>query len=125
MHSTNGRKTNSSLKQIGSAALRRNRVGAAPKASMAGMAGLAVLVLLFFASLVYVALGGRFAVEASPHVEAESSIAGAAVITADAGAAGRIESTSRKFAQPAPSAPSGDVNPGLDADGNIRRYEDD
>jgi hypothetical protein len=125
MQPTNGRKTNWSLKRIVSAALQRNRAGAAPKAAMAGMAGLAILVLLFFASLVYVALGGRLAVEASPQAEAESSIAGVAVITADAGAAGHIEKPSGNFAQPAAPVPAGDVNPGLDADGNIKRYEDD
>jgi hypothetical protein len=117
--------TKSSLNQIWSSVLQRNRESAAPKVAMEGMAGLAVLVLLFFASLVYVALGGRFAIEASPRAEAELSIAGSAVKTADAGAAGRIEKSSGSFAQPVASVPAGDVNPGLDADGNIKRYEGD
>ena len=63
----------------------REQTGAALKSAMPGSAGLVALVLLFLASMSYVALGGTLALEASPIPDAEMSIAGAAVVAANAG----------------------------------------
>jgi hypothetical protein len=92
---------------------------------MRGGAGLAVLVLLFLASLGYVAFGGPFALEASPLPEPETSIAGAAVITADAGGARRNARIPASTAQAADYFPAAYSNRGRDSDGNVMTYEHD
>jgi hypothetical protein len=52
-----------------------------------GVNGLAALVLLYIASLSYVALGGPLALEASPIAEPAISMADVAIKTADVGGA--------------------------------------
>ena len=125
MQSTNRGRRYISLNQIASIARRRAGAGATLKAGMTGVAGLVVLVLLFLASLAYVALGGALALEASPVPEPETSIAGVTVITADAGGVRRNERISGNSATPADYFPAGYRNRGRDDDGNVMRYEHD
>ena len=106
MQSNNEMKPVGSLNQIAPAAVRT---------AMTGSAGLVALAALFCASLVYVAQGGAFAVEASPLAAAEISNAGSAVMTADAAA--RFAKAS-SYSAPAP-------RPRPDAAGIVNRYEDD
>jgi hypothetical protein len=73
MQSTNRGRPYINLKQIASIARRRAGAGATLKAGMTGVAGVVVLVLLFLASLAYVALGGTLALEASPVPEPEAT----------------------------------------------------
>ena len=119
MQSTNECTPDFSLKQVALPARRCTRATAASRAAMTGMAGLAALVVLFCASLAYVVLGGAFATDASPLAQAEIPVAAVAMKTADAGAAGRIESV------PGYSVSAADGGPRPDADGIVRRYEDD
>ena len=103
----------------------RERKDATSKDAITRGAGLVVLALLFAASLGYVALGGAFALEASPLAEPEVSIAKLALIAANAGGARRDETVSGSRAQPADYVPAGYGNPGRDGDGNVMTYEHD
>jgi hypothetical protein len=85
MQSTYDEHTDIKLAQMAPAAGLRTLANGAPKAATREMAGLAALIALFFASLVYVASGGPFAVEASPFAEAVISITAPAPTTADTG----------------------------------------
>jgi hypothetical protein len=80
-----------SMKEIVSTPRRREGVRASLKAAMEAWAGFGVFVLLFLASLGYVAFGGTLAVEASPIPEPETSIAAVAAESADVSGALRKE----------------------------------
>ena len=113
------------MKQIGSTARRREGKRAALEAAMKAWTGPGILILLFLASLAYVAFGGTIALEASPLPEPETAIAEAAVITADAGGALPREHLAGSSAEPADYFPSGYANRGRDGDGNVMTYEHD
>jgi hypothetical protein len=85
-----------SMKETQSTARRREGMRATLKSAMTGGTGLGVLVLLFLASLAYVALGGTFALEASPVPESETSIAALAPEPVDVGGALRKEIVSAR-----------------------------
>lgn len=114
-----------STKDIATTASRREGIHATLKAATAAWAGPGILILLFLASLAYVAFGGTLALEASPLPEPETSIAEVAVITADAGGALRRENRSGSSAEPTDYFPSGYVNRGRNEDGNVMTYEHD
>lgn len=90
------RKRYVSMKEIASTARRPEGIGATLKAAIEAWAGHGVLVLLFFASLAYVALGGTIALEASPIPEPETSMAAVAPEAADVGGALRKEIVSAR-----------------------------
>ena len=71
-----------SMKEIVATAGRREGIRAPLKAAMQAWVGFGVFVLLFLASLGYVAFGGTLAVEASPIPEPETSIAAVAAESA-------------------------------------------
>jgi hypothetical protein len=114
-----------STKEIATTAKRREGIHATLKAATEAWAGPGILILLFLASLAYVAFGGTLALEASPVPEPETSIAGVTVITADAGGVRRNERISGNSATPADYFPAGYRNRGRDDDGNVMRYEHD
>jgi hypothetical protein len=84
------------MKEIASTARRREGMRATLKAAMEAWAGHGVLVLLFVASVAYVAFGGTLALEASPVPEEETPIAAVAPEPADAGGAVRTEMVSAR-----------------------------
>jgi hypothetical protein len=100
----------------------RNGVHGTLKASMTGGAGLGILILLFLASLAYVAFGGTLAFEASSG-QPETSIAAVAVKPADVGGAPRNEKVSGSSAMPSDYVPAGYVNWGRGGDGNVMKHE--
>jgi hypothetical protein len=125
MHPTNARRWYASLTHIAPAAMQREGTGAALKTAMTGRAGLTVLVLLFLASLAYVAAGGTLAPEPSPIPEPASSMAELAALAAGASNAGRSEKLSGRSAQPADHLPERYAAPSRDGDGNVKTYEHD
>lgn len=116
---------NMSMKHIASAARRREGMNATRKAALAAWAGPGILIVLLVAALVYVALGGTLALEASPASEPDTSKVEAAVIAARAAGAPRREFLSNNSADPTDYFPSGYVNRGRDGDGNVMTYEHD
>lgn len=82
-----------SMKEMASAAGAHQGKDATPKAAKVGWAGLGILILLFLASLAYVAFGGTLAFEASSG-QPETSIATDAAKSADAAGAPRNEKAS-------------------------------
>jgi hypothetical protein len=114
-----------STKEIATTAKRREGIHATLKAATEAWAGPGILILLFLASLAYVAFGGTLALEASPVFEPETPIAELAVITADTGGALRRENLAGSSAEPADYFPSGYVNRGRDGEGNVMTYEHD
>lgn len=85
MQSTYDEHTDIKLTQMAPALGRHTLENAAPEAATTEMARLGALVALLFASLVYVASGGPFAVEASPFAEALTLITAPVSPTADTG----------------------------------------
>lgn len=114
-----------STKDIATTARRRGGIHATLKAATAAWAGPGILILLFLASLAYIAVGGTLALEASPVPEPETSIAEAALMTADAGGSLRRENLSAGSVTATDYFPSGYVNRGRDAEGNVMTYEHD
>lgn len=113
-----------SVKEIAWAARRREGIRATLKAAMEAWAEPAgILILLFLASLVYVASGGTYEVVSA--LEAKTSIAAPAAKPADAGGAPRNEKASSGPAKPSDYFPAGYVNRGRDGDGNVMTYEHD
>ena len=88
------KKRYASMEEIASTAGRREGIHATLKATMAAWAGSVALVLLFVASLAYVAFGGTLALEASPLADPETATAVVAAKMADVGGALRKENES-------------------------------
>jgi hypothetical protein len=82
-----------SVTEIALTARGRERIAATPRTTMTGGVGLGVLILLFLASVAYVAFGGTLAFEASSG-QPETSIATDAAKSADAAGAPRNEKAS-------------------------------
>jgi len=106
---------------------RGHRISRRPffRAAGASLRELVVLALLFLASLAYAAMGGTFALEASPVAEWAPARTEAAVMTADAGGALGKGNASVRAVQPADYFPAGYANRGRDGDGNVATYEHD
>lgn len=113
------------LKQTASTAAQREPERTTREHPMKVWTAPGILLLLFLASLAYVAFGGTLALEASPAPDPGTSMAEVAVVTADASGALRREQTAGSSAQPADYFPSGYVNRGRDGDGNVTSYEHD
>ena len=113
------------LKQTASTAGQREPERATREPSMKAWTAPGLLILLFLASLAYVAFGGTLALEASPAPDPGTSMAEVAVVTADASGALRREQPAGSSAQPADYFPSSYVNRGREGDGNVTTYEHD
>ena len=96
MQSTNEGKRYLSTKENESTATRRDGMRATRKVAIEAWAGSGVLVLLFLASLAYVAFGGTLALEAPPIPEAEASAAAVTAELADVGGAPRNENATAR-----------------------------
>jgi hypothetical protein len=113
------------VKGFHGAAIRRDGLRVTSNVAAKGMTGFGILVLLFLASLAYVAFGGKFALEASPLPGAATSMAEVPVTTADASGALGKEKVSFRSAQPAGYFPADYPGRGRDGAGNIMSYEHD
>lgn len=123
MQSTHGKRY-MSMKEFASAARRREGVRATLKAAMEAWATRpGILVLLLFASSVYVAFGGMLEVVSVP--KAEVSIAAVAAKPVDVGGGLRSEKILSGSAKASDYFPAGYVNRGRDGDGNVMTYEHD
>jgi hypothetical protein len=116
-----GRLNGSHDAAIGRAGLRMT-----PDVAAKGAAGFGIiLVLLFLASLAYVAFGGKFALETSPLPDAADSTAEVSVTTAAASGALGKEKAPNLSAQASGYFPAAYPNRGRDGAGNILSYEHD
>jgi len=110
-------------KEIGSTAGEHAGMRATRKAAIGAWSWLSVLVLVFLASIVYVAFGG--ALDPSLGTEPETLHFAATAEPTGAGSAAHEKKASNSSDASTDYFPAGYVNRGRDGDGNVMTYEHD